>query len=461
MRSAGTVVAGGVVNGDAAAGLPREEREDRDAVRARMEAKAERRRSSSPFAGLVERGAASESQAKAAAPANEALAEAKFTTPDLVDDVVEPEPEQVVAEPVEEPTPDPSHGRIDEDIREAVEKMAPTSLGQRVAIENTLQDHRDDGRQVLDVEAPKPAPKPRPAAKPVERTARAHPPLDKAGIVREYLEDNRSIPEIAKRRGHSTSTVRRVLVETPGLVLRDDRTTHSGGRNKAADSPEVVEAVRRLYGGEEQLTQEQVAERLDLTPKVVQRIMRDHEIPARPAAHERAADLNRKRATPSELMRQRLEAAGVTSKDVRAWAQEHDLACPATGTVPQRLLAAYLRADGGIPAEPDATDLALHEPVVESAAPPVADEPEPVPEPVPVPVPVPGAMLTADLAHYEGTLRDTAAAFAGLVEVPPFVHEVRPVANPPAVSPVGELLRAAAALLTAAAGVLEGERGPA
>lgn len=40
---------------------------------------------------------------------------------------------------------DPTHGRIEADIRQNVDGMSPTSLGQRVAIENTLQDRRDRG----------------------------------------------------------------------------------------------------------------------------------------------------------------------------------------------------------------------------------------------------------------------------------------------------------------------------
>ena len=38
---------------------------------------------------------------------------------------------------------DPTHGRIDKDIQDQVDEMDPESLGQRVAIENTLQDRRD------------------------------------------------------------------------------------------------------------------------------------------------------------------------------------------------------------------------------------------------------------------------------------------------------------------------------
>lgn len=38
---------------------------------------------------------------------------------------------------------DPTHGRIDMDIQKYVDEMKPKSLAQRVAIENTIQDHRD------------------------------------------------------------------------------------------------------------------------------------------------------------------------------------------------------------------------------------------------------------------------------------------------------------------------------
>lgn len=38
--------------------------------------------------------------------------------------------------------PDPTHGRIDRDIQQQVAAMDPTSVGQRVAMENTLQRKR-------------------------------------------------------------------------------------------------------------------------------------------------------------------------------------------------------------------------------------------------------------------------------------------------------------------------------
>lgn len=37
---------------------------------------------------------------------------------------------------------DPTHGRIDRDIQEKVEEMKPSNIGQRVAMENTLQNRR-------------------------------------------------------------------------------------------------------------------------------------------------------------------------------------------------------------------------------------------------------------------------------------------------------------------------------
>ncbi|MGN7703495.1 Lsr2 family DNA-binding protein [Cellulosimicrobium sp. 22601] len=345
MRTHGNTVAGGVV-GDVAHGLPMEEREDRDVVRARREAKRGRQLARSPFAGLAtsEKDAIA-SQAQAAAVATSALAEAKYTTP-----VLEPEPvvEQAAAPDVE---PDVSPGA------EPAPEPGP----------------RDDEHQALAVvEAPAPKPIPRPTPKPATRTARAHPPLDAAGIVREYVEDRHSIPEIAKRRGHSTSTVRRVLKGTPGVEIRDDRKTNSGASAKDYD-PTLVEAVRALYTGDERLTQAQVAERLDIGQHVVQRIMARYDIPARPAAHERTA-ATMSGTSPAELMAQRLADAGVTTQQVRAWAREHGLACPATGRVPQRLLGAYLRADGGAPVEPDVTDLALTRPDPESTPLALADD---------------------------------------------------------------------------------------
>lgn len=47
---------------------------------------------------------------------------------------------------------DPTHGRIDKDIQEQVDEMSPTTLGQRVALEVTLQEQRD--REAASSEVP-------------------------------------------------------------------------------------------------------------------------------------------------------------------------------------------------------------------------------------------------------------------------------------------------------------------
>jgi hypothetical protein len=44
---------------------------------------------------------------------------------------------------ITEPLPDPTHGRIDPDIQAEVNEMNPRDVGQRVALENTLQEQRD------------------------------------------------------------------------------------------------------------------------------------------------------------------------------------------------------------------------------------------------------------------------------------------------------------------------------
>jgi len=53
---------------------------------------------------------------------------------------------------VPEERPDPTHGQIDRDIQAYIEEMNPTSVGQRVAMERTLQNRRDRGDIVLGVD---------------------------------------------------------------------------------------------------------------------------------------------------------------------------------------------------------------------------------------------------------------------------------------------------------------------
>lgn len=52
-----------------------------------------------------------------------------------------------------------------------------------------------------------------------------HPRIDAAAIVQDYIS-GMTIPKIAKLHGHTRTTVREVLDDTPGLTRRDDRATN-------------------------------------------------------------------------------------------------------------------------------------------------------------------------------------------------------------------------------------------
>lgn len=60
---------------------------------------------------------------------------------------IEPIIEESEHDPSEEDGYDATHGRIDADIQRGVDEMNPASLGQRVAMENTLQERRDQERE--------------------------------------------------------------------------------------------------------------------------------------------------------------------------------------------------------------------------------------------------------------------------------------------------------------------------
>lgn len=189
---------------------------------------------------------------------------------------------------------------------------------------------------------PAPVPRPRPAraSAPLARGTRS----DEVVIVTAYVNGD-SIPEIARATAHSTSTVRRLLLAS-GVQLRDDRQARSG-RTPKADDPAVVDAVRRLYV-DEHLSQEEVAERLSLTRKQVERIMRVHGVPARPSA---SADPAAARRVPNTLtvLRDEIAAAGLTPATLRAWALEHDVPVTAMGVPSRKVLTAYLRHHAATP----------------------------------------------------------------------------------------------------------------
>lgn len=307
MRAVGNVVTGGV--GGEGLSLPTEETEDREAVRARIEAKAAARRAASPFANYR--------PSTPTPPPAPADVDDRYVPPPLVD----------------EPA------------------LAPATDAAPAAPEAPA--------------APTPAPKPAP---PRSRIAGGSAGVDAAGIVQDYL-DGASVPEIARARSHATSTVRRVLKSTPGVVLRDDRATRSGSKPKQ-DVPEVVAAVRRLYVDEE-LTQEQVGDRLGLSAKAVQGIMARAGIEARANVVESGVKHNAPGRSTLTGHKAAIAAAGLSSSQLRAWALEHGVPVGAVGVPGKAVLAAYLAAQQPAP-EPAPEPASAPEPMSPPA--PAGDE---------------------------------------------------------------------------------------
>lgn len=283
MLERGQVVGGGVYNGSTP-DLPMESRETPEEVRARLEAK--RARSTSPWDRPRPPGRDTRQDARV----DVELSQAKYVSPDF-----EPEPD-----PVPAPAPAP---------------------------------------------APEPTPAVVPAAKPTPASPRKQPGpsqhVDAAAIVQDYL-DGASIPDIAKARGNATSTVRRTLLNTPGVTLRDDRVTRSGSQKREYE-PAVVELVRRLYV-DEGLSRAQVARRAALTGKVVQSIMKRHGIAARPDVVTSGENHNEPGRSTLTEHAESIAAAGLTAPELRAWAIAHDVDVAPTGLPSKRVLAAYLAA---------------------------------------------------------------------------------------------------------------------
>jgi transposase len=354
MRALGNTMSGGPRYSGAVADLPREPRETPEQVRARREAKADWR-TRSPFANRTER----EEKAALFAPHQDTTySDYAFTTPPPRDD-----------EPAAAPAPVPAKPR-----RPLAPATRPVQCGDTVEAHGQQihchlptghdgphedRSHRWDlpcpaaatetqppalAARPRRRSAPTPRPVTRPAAQAGPRLAAAtRPAPDAAGIVRDYVEDGMTIPQIARQRGHSTRTVRDLLKATPGVVMRDDRSTHSGGRNKIADDPRVVAAIRRLYV-DEGLTQRQVAERLQLTYQVVRRVMQANGIEARPPASVAGHGSARPGTSTLARLRQAIEDAGLTARTLREWAAAHGIDVPTTGLPGWDVLNAYLAA---------------------------------------------------------------------------------------------------------------------
>ena len=133
-----------------------------------------------------------------------------------------------------------------------------------------------------------------------------------------YLDEQWTVTQIAKHLRRGQSTVRNQLKDA-GITMRDDRATHSGGRNKRDYDPALVEQVQRLYV-DQHLTIAQVAEQLDSTPKVIGTLMARNNIPARPDAFTSEGHPRRDNAG---ALKARIAELGVTSHQIKTWAHEH------------------------------------------------------------------------------------------------------------------------------------------
>jgi len=178
---------------------------------------------------------------------------------------------------------------------------------------------------------------PTPAPPPARRTQRkTHSTVDVAEIARRYAQ-GQTPPEIGAALGHTAGTVRRAL-DKAGVPRRDDR----AGRTVTPKQydPDLVARVRQLYVADG-LTQDQVAEQLGTSTKVVQNIMARNQIPARPAANTAGHGFAHDGAI---ALKQRMADAGVTSAQVRAWAHQTGHPVNDRGLVNSATVDAYLAA---------------------------------------------------------------------------------------------------------------------
>lgn len=306
MHVRGSVVAGGP--GGDSLGLPMEPREGREVARARVEAKRAAQAAGSPFARDYAARAARKAQEPTPAPVQQG--EEYSTSPDLV----EPAPPAVVS-PSEVPvTPKPVPVPVEAARLRLRQLAAPAPK-------------------------PSPVPKPKPAPKPAPVPRRSR--VDAGGIVQDYL-DGKTIAQIASARGHTNTTVRNLLKATPGVTMRDDRATHSGGQKKI-DDPALVELVRALYVDKE-LTQTEVGARLGMGAKGVQGVMARNNIPARPDVVGSGLVYSKQGQSTLALLKQRMTDAGVTPAELRAWAGNNGIPVSPTGIPGQAVLDAYLQA---------------------------------------------------------------------------------------------------------------------
>lgn len=208
-----------------------------------------------------------------------------------------------------------------------------------------------------------------------------HPTLDVDSIITAY-RNGETIPKIAAAHTTARSRIRRLLLKAD-VQLRDDRATHSGGRNLTTLPPDLLAQLAADYNTGQTLDQVAATHHVDV--KVIRRNFRENGITIRPPAHlqppreltahdladittlyENGASIaelaarhhvrgtqirdvlvahhitirNRSDAVKAQL--ERIKQLGLTQHDVKVWAHQQGLITKVTrGNVKSDLLVAY------------------------------------------------------------------------------------------------------------------------
>lgn len=112
--------------------------------------------------------------------------------------------------------------------------------------------------------------------------SRCGPVVDETAVVDDY-EAGETRPTIAASHGITTARVTRIL-HRRGVELRDDRTGHSGGRNRVILAPDKVAEVKAMYL-EQQASLADVAAHAGIDRRTVCRVLTDAGVEIRPGAH--------------------------------------------------------------------------------------------------------------------------------------------------------------------------------
>ncbi|MBB3041191.1 hypothetical protein [Nocardioides soli] len=234
----------------------------------------------------------------------------------------------------------------------------------------------------------------RPAARRAPRSRRSSAvTVDEQAIIREYKAGD-TAPTIARRHGIGPKRVRDIL-DRHGIARRDDRATHSGGRNKLHLTDQHRETIVRRYVVD-QAAIGKISRDTGHGRHTITAILKDAGVTIRPAAHlaratvltdtqraeivtayidggESSHVLGTRYRIRAETVRQivvdagyqvrprggepgtdRLTALGVTAAQVKAWALAQGLIDQIrTGRVPGRLIDAYEQAHPTTTATPD------------------------------------------------------------------------------------------------------------